>query len=204
MEYLLGQLGCFGFNFAPRSWMSCSGQLLPIAQNSALFSLLGTMYGGDGRTTFALPDLRGRAPIGMGHAPGLMDYPIGQRSGVESITIGQINLPPHSHTLTQVAVNTTTSTTVALRTVDNSEVINETGSGANQLGSGGTMGDIFRENPNTGTADNLGGLSATSTSTSDINGHTDNTGAGQPIYQRSPYIAMNWCICTQGLFPSRS
>ena len=204
MEYLLGQLGCFGFNFTPRQWMACNGALLPIAQNTALFSLLGTAYGGDGRTTFALPDLRGRAPIGIGHGPGLANYSWGQKSGFESFTISNNNLPPHSHTLTSVAVNTSTTTAVELRTIDNGEVINETGGGANQLGTGGTMGDIFRENPNTGTADHLGGLSATSTSTSDINGHTDNTGNGQPIYSRSPYIAMNWCICTQGLFPSRN
>ena len=71
MEPFIGQLMCVGFNFAPKGWAMCQGQLLSIAQNSALFSLLGTMYGGDGRVTFGLPDLRGRSPIGMGQGPGL-------------------------------------------------------------------------------------------------------------------------------------
>jgi len=87
----------FGFNFAPRGWARCDGQLLPIAQNTALFSLLGTTYGGDGRTTFALPDLRGRVPIHPGNGPGLSPYQQGQRGGTENVTLIAQQIPAHSH-----------------------------------------------------------------------------------------------------------
>jgi microcystin-dependent protein len=97
MEPFLGQIQAFGFNFAPRSWATCDGQLLPISQYSALFSLLGTIYGGDGRTTFALPDLRGRAMLHQGNGPGLTSRPIGQRSGGETNTLNTTQLPSHGH-----------------------------------------------------------------------------------------------------------
>lgn len=99
MEPFIGQIQPFGFNFAPRGWAFCEGQLLPISQNSALFSLLGTIYGGDGRTTFALPDLRGRAMVHFGAGPGLSSLSIGQRAGVENVTLGINHLPSHSHSL---------------------------------------------------------------------------------------------------------
>ncbi len=98
-EPYIGTIGIFGFNFAPRGWAQCDGQLLPIAQHTALFSLLGTTYGGDGRTTFALPDLRGRVPVHQGHGPGLSTYQIGQRGGTEQSSINIQNLPSHSHTI---------------------------------------------------------------------------------------------------------
>jgi microcystin-dependent protein len=97
MEPFLGQIQAFGFNFAPRMWAMCNGQLLPIASNSALFSLLGTIYGGDGRTTFALPDLRGRSIVHAGQGPGLSNIPIGQKGGQENVTLITNNLPPHNH-----------------------------------------------------------------------------------------------------------
>ncbi len=86
-EPYLGQIQAFGFSFAPRGWATCDGQLLPIAQNSALFSLLGTTYGGDGRTTFALPDLRGRVSVHVGTGPGLSPYSWGQQAGTENVTL---------------------------------------------------------------------------------------------------------------------
>lgn len=95
----LGAVALLGFSYAPRGWAFCQGQLLPINQNQALFSLLGTMYGGDGRTTFALPDLRGRVPIGFGQGPGLSDYSIGQVAGQESVTLNSAQLPAHTHAL---------------------------------------------------------------------------------------------------------
>lgn len=98
-EPFVGTIGIFGFNWAPRGWAQCNGQLLPIAQYSALFSLIGTYYGGDGRTTFALPDLRGRVPVNYGQGPGLSPYQIGQRGGAEQISITIPNLPSHSHTI---------------------------------------------------------------------------------------------------------
>lgn len=97
-EQFLGQIEAFGFNFAPRGWLKCDGQLLSISQNSALFSLLGTTYGGDGRTTFGVPDLRGRASINAGRGPGLSDYRQGQKGGAESTNLTGANLPSHGHT----------------------------------------------------------------------------------------------------------
>ena len=97
MEPFLGQIMAVGFGFAPRGWTTCDGQLLPIAQNSALFSLLGTTYGGDGRTTFGLPDLRGRSIVGRGQGAGLSNISWGQRGGSETTTLLANNLPAHSH-----------------------------------------------------------------------------------------------------------
>ena len=93
----------FAGNFAPRNWAFCNGQLLSIAQNTALFSILGTTYGGDGRTTFALPDLRGRVPIHPGQGPGLSNYSLGEQAGVESVTLNQNQLPAHTHGVNAVA-----------------------------------------------------------------------------------------------------
>ena len=93
----LAQISIFAGNFAPRGWAFCNGQILSIAQNSALFSLLGTTYGGNGQTTFALPDLRGRVPIHAGQGPGLSPYNLGQVSGAETTTLLATNLPAHNH-----------------------------------------------------------------------------------------------------------
>ena len=93
----IGEIRLVGFNFPPRNWAFCDGQLLPISQNTALFSLLGTTYGGDGRTTFALPDLRSRVPMHVGSGPGLTTRQWGQRSGVESVTLTTQQMPPHNH-----------------------------------------------------------------------------------------------------------
>src|SRR5215218_1600346 len=98
-EPYLGQIYLVPYNFAPRGFAFCQGQILSISQNSALFSLLGTTYGGNGTTTFALPDLRGRVPNGSGTGPGLAPYSLGQQSGVESVTLAPSQMPLHSHTL---------------------------------------------------------------------------------------------------------
>ena len=95
----LGQITMFAGNFAPRGWALCDGQFLAISQNDALFSLFGTIYGGDGRTTFALPDLRGRLPLHSGQGPGLVERRIGSRSGSESVTLVSTQLPSHTHPL---------------------------------------------------------------------------------------------------------
>lgn len=95
----IGTIGIFGFNFAPRGWAQCNGQLLPISQYNALFALIGTYYGGDGRTTFALPDLRGRVAINQGQGPGLSPYQMGQKGGVEQVPVTIQNLPAHTHNI---------------------------------------------------------------------------------------------------------
>jgi len=98
-EPFVGEIKMVGFNFAPKGYAMCNGQILPISQNTALFSLLGTFYGGNGQSTFALPDLRSRVPIHQGQGPGLSPYVIGQVGGVENVTLLTSNLPPHNHFL---------------------------------------------------------------------------------------------------------
>jgi microcystin-dependent protein len=95
----IGEIRIFPYDFAPRGWASCNGQLLPIAQNHALFALLGTTYGGDGRVTFALPDLRGRVAVHTGEGVGLSPRSLGESGGSEAVTLAEANLPPHSHTV---------------------------------------------------------------------------------------------------------
>ena len=96
-EPFIAEIRIFAGNFAPRGWAFCDGQLLPISQNTALFSLIGTTYGGDGRTTFALPDLRGRAPIHAGNGPGLTNRQLGSKAGVETVALSESQMPGHAH-----------------------------------------------------------------------------------------------------------
>ncbi len=103
----LGEIRNFGFNFAPLGWALCQGQLLAISQNTALFSLLGTQYGGDGVTTFALPDLRGRVSMGFGHGPGLSDRVQGESGGAEAVTLTQAQIPAHNHPVAAASAATT-------------------------------------------------------------------------------------------------
>ncbi|QIG39692.1 phage tail protein [Microbacterium sp. 4R-513] len=107
MDPFIGEIRCFGFNFAPRGWALCNGQLLSISQNTALFSLLGTMYGGNGQTTFGLPDLRGRTSLGFGQGPGLTNRTQGELAGSEAVTLTAGALPPHGHTVAASATATT-------------------------------------------------------------------------------------------------
>jgi microcystin-dependent protein len=95
----VAEIRIFGFNFAPRGWATCDGQLMPLSQNTALFSLLGTMYGGDGKSTFALPDLQSRSPMAPGQGPGLSLYDLGESGGSESVTLEQSEIPSHDHSL---------------------------------------------------------------------------------------------------------
>lgn len=104
-EPFIGQIMIFGGNFPPKGWAFCDGSLMAISQNTALFSILGTMYGGDGRTTFALPDLRGRVPIGMGSGPGLSSYTEGQMGGQETHTLLTTEMPAHTHAVAVAASN---------------------------------------------------------------------------------------------------
>jgi microcystin-dependent protein len=107
-EPFLGEITLYPYNFAPRGWAFCQGQILPIAQNTALFSLLGTTYGGNGQTTFALPDLRGRVAVSAGQGPGLTPYTLGEVTGTESITLLQTQIPIHTHTVGAVDDDPTT------------------------------------------------------------------------------------------------
>lgn len=189
MEPFLGQIQPFGFNFPPRGWSQCNGQLLPISSNSALFSLLGTTFGGDGRTTFALPDLRGRSIAHLGLGPGLTNnITWGERSGRENVTLTQLNMPSHSHALVNGAAK------VEVYTTDNGDTSNESDSGGNALGTGGTMPDIYRENPTA--LDKVAGA--------EISGSTNLAGGSQSFNIRDPFLGINVCIALVGLYPSRS
>ncbi len=128
-EPFVGEIRMFAGNFAPRGWAFCDGQLLAVSQNDALFSLLGTIYGGDGRTTFGLPDVRGRIPIHAGIGPGLSARRLGTKGGAENVTLTTNQLPSHSHTLTasSAAADSTTASGKVLAKVTGASLYRATG-----------------------------------------------------------------------------
>lgn len=195
MEPYLGMIILFGGNFAIRGWALCWGQLMAIAQNSALFSILGTTYGGDGVTTFALPDLRGRAPIGWGNGPGLSPYVIGQTGGSESTTILLTNMPAHNHPITNTLTVTPSASTAAGSTTTPGATL--VPAMLPTIGSGPSSNPIkgYAAADNTATlAPNIVGGSITS----------GIVGGTQPISVINPYLAMTYLIATEGIYPSRS
>jgi len=131
-DCFLGEVRMFAGNFAPRNWAYCDGQLLPISQNTALFSLLGTIYGGDGRTTFALPDFRGRVSMHPGHGPGLSSYNLGAKGGQETVTLTTSQMPSHSHSVSTVTSTGRANTDTPVNTIpaqgDNLSYTTETSS----------------------------------------------------------------------------
>jgi microcystin-dependent protein len=129
---LIASISMFGGNFAPRGWAMCDGQLLPISQYTALFSLVGTVYGGDGRTTFGLPDLRGRFPMHAGAGPGLSNRSLGQRSGQESVTLTPGQMPNHAHALPTVQVRGAGTQTTGLAEGASRASANTEAAGGNQ------------------------------------------------------------------------
>ncbi len=179
----IGQISMFAGNFAPRGWAFCDGQLLAISQNSALFSILGTTYGGDGRTTFALPDLRGRVPMHKGHGPGLSNRPLGVKIGSETNSISILQMPSHTHNAT-----TTGNTQINVST-ENGE---ESSPNGQYIASGN---NIFVDSPTPNAY--LAGVSSNTTTT------IQNTGANQPINNIQPSIAINYIIALVGIYPSR-
>jgi len=195
MEPYLGMLILFGGNFAITGWAFCWGQIISIAQNSALFSLLGTIYGGNGVTTFGLPDLRGRAPIGWGQGPGLSPYTIGQIGGSESTTLLLPNMPAHNH---QAAFNLTAtpsaSTAAGSSTTPDPTLVPATlptiGSGP----SGNPIKGYVAKDSTTTLAP--GAVAGTIT--------VGFSGNNQPFSILNPYLAMTYLIALSGVFPSRS
>ena len=169
-EPFLAEVRIVGFNFAPRGWAFCDGQILPINQNQSLYSLLGTTYGGDGRTSFALPDLRGRTPIHVGTSNGGPFHAEGSKSGEETHTLNAAEMPNHDHAshAVQGGANSPLPTSNALA---------------------GPASALYRD-----------GTNLTHISTGSIL----NVGGGQAHENMQPYIAVNFCIALQGLFPSRN
>jgi microcystin-dependent protein len=175
MTPFLGQILPVAFNFAPKGWAMCSAQLLSIQQNAALFAILGTTYGGNGITTFGLPDLRGRLAVGMGQGLGLSNYSLGQQAGKESATMLLTNMPMHNHLFN---VSNTISTQLS--------------PSGNTLGQGGVLG---------ATEFALYGASAGVTMAS---GMINPTGSTQPFNIIQPCLTVTYCIAMQGIFPSRN
>jgi len=180
-EPFIGEVKLFGFYFNPRGYMTCQGQMMSIAQNTALFSLLGTNYGGDGQVTFGLPDLQGRIPIGQGQGQGLPSYEIGEKGGFPNVTITTNNMPPHAHPGQGITVTMPVSTGGA-------DASSPAGA---YLCDGGT--DAYSSVPTAG--QNYAPLA--------IGGTTGVTGSGLPISVMNPYLVMNYSIATEGIFPSR-
>jgi len=184
MDPFIAQIIMFAGNFAPRGWAFCDGQLLPISQNTALFSLIGTIYGGDGRTTFALPDLRGRAPIHAGTGSGLSIVKLGSKVGTETNTLSIAQMPSHNHEATSTAdLKLATSTEAG-----------EESTPANQFLASGN--NIYIDSATANTY--LGGLSGS------VNTTIGNSGQNQAVNNIQPSLGMNYIIALVGNFPSRS
>lgn len=194
MDEFLGTIKIFGFNFAPRGWMTCQGQTLAISSNSALFALLGTTYGGNGQTTFGLPNLQGRAPIGIGTGPGLPAYQIGQVGGVNAVTLLQTQLPQHTHAATAASTSTSTSTMYAESAAP---------SGQNPNGKMLATGQFYTD-PVAANNRAMGPDSVATTTTTTTTVTVQPAGGSQPVDITNPYMAVNYCICTEGVFPSRN
>ncbi|MGO1078836.1 phage tail protein [Inquilinus sp. CA228] len=195
MESYLATIMGWAPNFAPRGWAFCGGQILSIAQNTAVFSLLGTTYGGNGQTTFALPNLFSRLPIGAGNGPGQPSYELGEVGGTPSTTLTINNLPAHTHTATlsgqqkvaTTAANTTLTAAAADSILGAPNFLDST--------SGSTV-DV-----NTFAA---GGASPSVSLAIPVTGTIGPTGGSQPFAIMPPYLAINWIICLEGIFPPRS
>jgi microcystin-dependent protein len=206
MTPFVGTIFAFAFPFAPKGWSQCNGQLLAISTNQALFALLGVQYGGDGRTTFGLPDLRGRAAISQGILPGTSThYVMGQPSGTENVTLVTANLPVHSHSVTVAAASGVTPLGITLNA-------------ANVAGAGtaSPAGSLLATAHSTGTAIYAAGSSTPVVAMAPSAISLTNGGGGlpaigigpngssTPVSILQPYLAVNYCIALQGYFPSRN
>ena len=175
----LGEIRAFGFNFAPTGWAFCNGQLLPITQNTALFSLLGTTYGGDGRVTFALPNLQGLAPIHEGQGPGLSLIDLGQTGGQTTVTLLGTEMPGHNHSVAA-------STTAATANVPAANSFTAQG--------GGTGRGAFK----------IRTYASSGTATTFAPSVISPAGGNLPHNNLQPTLVLNFCIALQGIFPPRS
>jgi microcystin-dependent protein len=192
----IGQVTLFAGNFPPRAFAFCQGQLLPIASNTALFSILGTTYGGDGRTTFALPDLRGRCAIHPGRGPGLSTYVLGERQGIERVNLNLLQLPSHNH----IANTSGLSMSVSIPA--------SSANGTTSDPSGNILAkqlDFNDENVSAFAASSAQNVNlAPSPTTLGGTVSLNNTGGSQSHENRRPFIAINYIIALQGTYPSRS
>lgn len=170
----VAEIRIFPFNFAPKGWAFCDGQLLPVSQNTALFSLLGTTYGGDGKSTFALPDMQGNAPMQPGQGPGLSPHDLGETGGTETVTLLQSEMPLHPHSL--MALN----------------------SDFGNLNAPSPLRSLARSGSATAyQANSTTGITQMSPSA------LAPAGGDQPHNNMMPYLTLSFCIAMQGIFPSR-
>jgi microcystin-dependent protein len=188
----IGQIQMVGFNFAPRGWAFCDGQLLAISQNQALFALIGTTYGGDGRTSFGLPDLRGRVAVHPGRGPGLSNYNWGQISGVESVTLTPSQMPAHTH----VATTTVSSISATLHGTN--------GAGDSATPEANSIASKSRTNIYSSSAPDVNLHSDSISVTATVGTTMANSGGGSFHENRMPSLAIYHVIALQGIFPSRS
>lgn len=203
----IGEIRWVAFNFAPRGWATCDGQLLSIAQNTALFSLLGTTYGGNGQTTFALPDMRGRAPVHPGQGPGLTLRDLGEVGGSEAVTLTLSEMPLHSHTLAAhthdipaLPVEVRASSFAATKASPAGNVLAK--ATIEQGGAGTPITNVY----STGLADvSLAAGSAVSApgTTGGASGTTMAAGGNIPHPNMPPFLGVNCIIALEGIFPSR-
>jgi microcystin-dependent protein len=182
----IGTICTFAFNFCPKGYAKADGTLLPISQNQALFALLGTTYGGDGVSTFALPDLRSRAIVGTGQGVGLSNIIIGEQGGQESVALAAANLPKHAHKAVTLVTSTLRGTNAAgTITTPQGNILAKPGAVKSYL---------------SGTANvSLGASSISSTATTSIGA----TGSGVAFNNRQPYLGVTTCIALFGIFPSQ-
>jgi microcystin-dependent protein len=173
VDPFVAEIRIFGFNFPPRGWAFCNGQLLPISQNTALFSLLGTSYGGNGQSTFGLPNLQGSAPIHQGQGQGLSQYDIGQSGGETTVTLIDSEMPVHNHSL--------------MASSDPAD-----------LGAPGATRSLARSQPDVYRAP--AGAAPTQPLAPQAVG---NSGGSQPHNNLMPFLTLNFCIALQGIFPPR-
>lgn len=190
MEPFLSQILLWACNFAPRGWAYCAGQTLSIAQNTALFSLLGTTYGGNGQTTFQLPDFQGRVPVGAGQGPGLSYYTLGQVSGTENTTLTINQMPAHNHA---AVLTVTVSASNAAATADAPAI------GISTLAA---LSDPATLNPINGYNNATPNIPLNANAT--VTGTISPNGGSQPFSIMQPYLAVNYIIALEGIFPSRS
>ncbi|MGH6870179.1 MAG: phage tail protein [Rhizomicrobium sp.] len=177
----VAEIRIFPFNFPPKGWAFCNGQLLPLSQNTALFSLLGTTYGGDGKSNFGLPNYQGNVPMFWGQGPGLSLYDIGQTGGAQNVTLIDSEMPSHSHSLNALASAGSTAT-------PNGNALGE-GQWNNGQGQSGTV-----QYYSGSTAPNVTmGLNSVGTA-----------GSSFPHNNLMPYLTLNFCIALQGVYPPRT
>jgi microcystin-dependent protein len=188
-DTFVGQILLLPFNFPPKGFAFCQGQLLPISQNTALFSLLGTIYGGDGRVTFALPNLQGRVPMGFGQGPGLTDRQQGEVGGADALPLTTAQMPAHSHALT------TTSVVPSVQCWSGAGDQATPESNVPATESTGVTATYSSLPSNASMRTGNIALSGTATATA--------AGGGLPHDNRQPYLSLNYCIALQGVFPQR-